>query len=438
MRSYPVFLERFFLQSPNINVALKLTIREVLSRDTVEQALSALMGRHPLLSSVVQLMPDNRAYLVEKPFAPADLMDFLTGWEPDWMYWYHIADERLYNFREGPLFRLGVFDGPGEGTTDVVFMGHHLIGDGMAFVNIAGSFIDALKGSLPAGPSIPPVLGINGSVRGNPAPGLMIRYLTGRLNRSWAKTGRIVAEEEFDAFRRQYREANPSGCVIHEIDREVLPAMLRKSREAGVSVNELISCALVRAVQMNMIACTDPPELGIAISVRNEVTPDASGCTGNFVSGVLVRKGYNNSKSLEENLQAFRKALRKKIHHRRKRYGPVLLNGRLAPGLLDSIYPAEYGSYGNTTSKKLARIMGERRDDKNIGISNLGKISWETAGESLVERIVFIPPAYPANALNLGIVTYNGTMNISIRYNQRLLASETVEKVYSDFITISV
>lgn len=80
--------------------------------------------------------------------------------------------------------------------------------------------------------------------------------------------------------------------------------------------------------------------------------------------------------------------------------GPVLLNERLAPGLLDSIYPAEYGSYNNNASKRMAHILGERRDDKNLGISNPRKISLESGGECPAKRVVFIPPAYPANALN--------------------------------------
>jgi hypothetical protein len=435
MEQYPLFLERIFLRSPGINVAMKLRLNRLLSAEQAAEVCRKMILRHPLLASTVEIRQDRKAYFKTNQIDPANMIDVHDDNHIDWVQWYTGEDAGLCHLADGPLFKTGIFRYTKEQKTDIVFLGHHVIGDGMAFVTIARSFLDFINGDTDVTPRIPPFYGMVSSFKDPVKPGLLSRYFSGKLNKTWKKTGRIFTEEAYQTFRKQFRANNESGIFLKKTEGPVLTKMIEKSKALSATVNELIICALVASLQKNNMIPACGPEIGIAINIRNDVVPEAHDCLGNFVSGVLIRETYDFEENFEENLSRFKRTIRDKIQHKRNRFGPILFTKNLEPDFIDSIYFAEYGLYDNRASKQLARILGERNGDKGIGISNLGRIELREEPDPIAEDMVFIPPAYPANRLNLGIITYNGHMNICFRYFKKFVHAAFLEPIYIDMVS---
>lgn len=436
MEQYPLFLERIFLRSPSINVAVKIRLNSLLSATQVVKVCEKLILRHPLLAATVEIKPDRKACFMVKPVDSGGLVDCHNGNQVDWIQWYTEEDLKLCNLQTGPLFKIGLFRYPGEGKTDIVFLAHHVVGDGMAFVTITRSFLDYLTGDTDVIPKIPPFYGTKSTLRENIKPGLLSRYFSGKLNKAWQKTGRVFTEQEYQSFRKEFRTVNEPGICIKIVDNAVLTKWIELSKATSATMNELIICALVASLQKNRTIPGGKAEIGIAINIRNDVQPAANDCLGNFVSGVLIRARYNFNKSFEENLDCFKTIFRNRILNKKKRFGPILFTRDLEPDFVDSIYFAEYGHYESKVSKQLARILGERNDDKSIGISNLGRIEINRNYALSMEDMVFIPPAYPANLLTLGLVTCNGQMSICFRYFKKYLSAAVLETIYADMVSV--
>jgi len=109
----------------------------------------------------------------------------------------------------------------------------------------------------------------------------------------------------------------------------------------------------------------------------------------------------------------------------------------LDPELIDSISFAEYRNFHNKVSKKLANIVGERTVDKGIGVTNLGKFDMEIINSGFeIHNVVFIQPAYPANDINIGVLTLNNRMTFCLRYLKSDKSYELVNKIFCDAISL--
>jgi len=174
--------------------------------------------------------------------------------------------------------------------------------------------------------------------------------------------------------------------------------------------------------------------LGCAANIRGELEIAAPDCMGNFVSGISVKACYDNGKSFVENANVVGSSLRKKLGNPKSRRLVINFVDMLDEGFIESVFFAVYGNYDNRVSKKLGEILGERTCDKGLGVSNLGKQNMNGYDNIVVSNIVFVPPAFPANIVNLGVITTNNHMSFCLRYSEADIDGKTVERVYHEMI----
>jgi len=241
-----------------------------------------------------------------------------------------------------------------------------------------------------------------------------------------------------DINDHDYRSKYTPALYLNSLDKKSTDKIISKCHQNKITVNEALITAFLYSIQKTdekHIGKTD--EVGVAINVRNELTPHPGESMGNFVSGILVKIKYDYSSSYWQNVRTIGIKLKKKLRNPKSRFGVLNLLAALDPELIDSIGFAKYGNYDNMVSKKLADIIGERTIDKGIGVTNLGKFDMKLINSRFeINDVVFIQPTYPANDINIGVLTLNNRMTFCLRFLKSDKSYELVDKIFCDAIRL--
>lgn len=434
MEKIRLITERPFLRAASIHVGMKAEIAGDFTDDQFLAAVQKTCIKHPLLRATITISADRQAYYVLNSSKEIEVSFFQDNDPHQWMQWFEDADNSPFDFETGPLLKIAVFRKVDSAI--VVLLGHHILGDGLGYLNLVKDLLMFLNGAASFPPLLPPLI-TKATLfpKGAKLP-LLTRFLIHRLNVSWRKTGRVFTRADYEVFFRDYRSHHPPGLFINSMDEKETKTFLARCHEMGVSVNEAVLTAFVYAIQKHDQEYAGKKlEAGIAINVRKELTPQAGECMGNFVSGVLVNLQYDYRNSFLENAVAIREIVRPKITGVHSRFAVLKFLLELDSDLLDSIGFAAYGDYDNAVSKKVAHIVGEHPEQKGIGISNLGKIAIEAQDSRYTLRdLVFIQPAYPANAINIGVLTCNNRMNFCLRFIKNEKSDRLIETITAEAI----
>jgi NRPS condensation-like uncharacterized protein len=434
MEKLKILTERPFLRSPGLHVCVKGEIKGAFSDNEFLYALEMLCKRHPLLLSTISLENDGDAYYLFNNSKKIEVEFDRYIDEDQWQIWYEKTDNQHFDFETGPLMKICVIRN--QDNTIIVIIGHHILGDGLAYMNLFRDLMKALNGELDSAELTPPIVKVLSKLPSKAKFGLVPRIFVHDLNNSWKRTGKKFTNEEFYKFFYDYRSRNKPGLYINSIEKESTEKLISKCHEKRVTINEALLTAFLYSIQKadeKHIGKTD--EVGVAINIRNELTPLPGECMGNFVSGILTRIKYDYEKEFWENAGMISTELRKKVKNQISRFIALNLVAKLNPDLLDSISFAEYGGYNNKVSKKLAGILGERNVDKGIGISNLGKfeINLNRPGFE-INNVIFIQPAYPADDICIGVVTINSRMNFCLRYIKSVKSFKLIDEIFHEAI----
>jgi NRPS condensation-like uncharacterized protein len=436
MKKLKILTERAYLRSPSIHVGIKAEIKGVFSDDEFNNALEIICKRHPLLLSTITIETDSNAYYLLNNRKKIEVEFSQYAEKDQWLKWYEMTDNKPFDLESGPLLKMCVIRNHENST--IVILGHHLLGDGLAYMFLFRDLVKALSGELDSLELIPPVMKVESIFPSKAKLGIISRAFANKLNRTWKKNARKFTKEDFHEFFYDYRSKNKAALYINSLDKEVTEKLISKCHENKLTVNEALITAFLSSIQKvdeRHIGKTD--EVGVAINVRNELTPNPGESMGNFVSGILVKLKYDYCKSFWENAKIIGIKLKKKLNDTKSRFIVLNLLAALDPELIDSICFAKYGNYDNVVSIKLADIIGERTVDKGIGVTNLGRFDMKLNNSRFeINEVVFIQPAFPANDINIGVLTLNNRMTFCLRYLKSDKSYELVDKIFCDAISL--
>lgn len=368
--------ERIHFRSPNINVCFKAEIIGNFAEDDFRRAIDVISLRHPIVNCVVNLDDTGNAwYVLGKGTVGIEYYSnvSLTAWRE----WYEKIDGTPFDFEHGPLVKIGVFCN--GNTTDIVIIGHHILGDGLGYLNLLKDILSSLDGRPNTIPLLPPERII---LNKNIKLGLLSEYFAKKLNKSWKASAKVFSSEDYINFFNSYRQKNPPCMFLDSIDGVEVTKLLEACKKNNITVNEAIATAFTAAFQQtdDERYANNQIRFGSAASVRNELKEPAPGCMGNFVTGVAVTVHYDGDKSFAENAKNLASNLRKELLKPKSRYLILNFLNLLDKEFIESAIFAAYDNYDNPASKKLGELLGERGYDKGIGISNLGKQKIDAQG----------------------------------------------------------
>ena len=253
MKKTKMHNERIHLRSPNINVCLLATIKCNLSQDDFQRSIDIANSCHPIVNSTIKIDDEGNAWYL--PGNKGISLEYFNDTAPDtWREWYEKTDAIPFDFVNGPLVKMGVFCRNNE--SDLVLIGHHILGDGIGYLNLLKSVLLTLDSKTNNTPLIPPEKII---LKSKSKIGLLPGFFTKRLNRSWRKNVKIFSHDDYLEFFRTYREKNTPGMYLSTINETQSAKLFAACRSHGITVNEAIATAFVAALQAHMRPITDIP-----------------------------------------------------------------------------------------------------------------------------------------------------------------------------------
>jgi NRPS condensation-like uncharacterized protein len=423
-----ILSERLFLRAPNIHVCFISRLEGNFTDGHFNEAVKTVCQRHPVLECTIKIDEDNHAWLI--PGTGHVGIEFHSADEGlTWYDWYKKTDAVPFNFSAGPLVKICVIRH--ESLTELIIFGHHVIGDGMGYLNLTKDIIAALDGNSDITPLIPP---LQNDLKDNIRLGFLPRIVARKLNKKWALNRHAFSEEEYCTLFKQHRAKFPPGMYTDFIEGAELSSLIAVCKTTGLTVNEVISSAFVGAMLgLRHIYPKKTIDLGIAVNIRNDLTIPLPDSMGDYVSGVTVYTRYNNKKSFIDNAKHIAKDTRKKLNNKKSRLLAVNFLGEIEKDFIESTQFAAYGDYKNPVSKKLCHMIGSiNARTKGVGISNLGRQNFMQYNSFKLLDVLFVPPVFPYSMVTVGIITTNNKLNFVLRYAKSEISDDTVKMIYKN------
>ncbi|MDR2535270.1 MAG: condensation domain-containing protein [Treponema sp.] len=420
--------ERLYLRSPSINVCFRVIIGGTLDKNKVKEALEKICIKHPLLNCSLKIDNGNNAWLVQSCGLS---IECYKSTEIDWQTWYKTNDNIPFDFLKGPLVKFCVINGK---DTEIIILGHHIIGDGIGYLNLVKDILLALDNKIDANQELPPFKPEEKYFKETILLEQPAKDYAQRLNGEWRKNRTCFTEKDYNDFFKKYRKTYNPNLYTASLEGDSVKKLLEKSKSNGLTVNEVITSAFSVALMETL----DREELrvGVAANIRNDLVSEPNNCMGNFVTGIAAKVTRNLENDFISKAKDTAIILKEQLLNTKNRHLAVHFLNEFDKDLIESIMFAAYGNFEHHVSKKLAELIGEQLENKGLGISNLGKYDFNNYENINVLDIQFIGPAFPANLLTVGIITVNNKVNVCFRFNESEIKEKKIKKIFEKALEI--
>lgn len=432
MGKFLMLNERLHRYSPNINVCFRINVEGHFGKKQIGEAIITVCKKHPLTNCSMEIDNDNNAWLVQskKSFE----IEYYKPNEMEWKTWYKKTDSLPFDFVQGPLIKFCVIsDG---NNIEIIILGHHVIGDGIGYLNFAKDLLLALDNNIDTNPQIPPTDPVDRYFKETILLDNMTKSYANGLNEEWRKNRVRLTEKDYLSFFEKYRKKFVPNLYMASLEEDGLRQLLQKCKSNNLTVNEVIASAFSAAL-IEIAGFPDKEiRLGVAANIRNELVKEPNSCMGNYVTGISAKIHYNPQETFISNARDIAATLKAELKNPQKRHLVIHFLNEFDKDLIESIMPAVYGNYDLPLSKQLGALIGEQAENKGIGISNLGRYELNGYNNFKIVDIQFIGPVFPANLLTVGIITVNNKLNICLRYNETEINTEIIKTIYGKAINL--
>jgi len=424
MEKLEISTERIFLRSPNINVCFRMVIAGIIDKNKFNTVMDSVCKKHPLIKCSIEIDKNHKAWFVPNT-AQLEIEYYKSEELSDWQDWYTKKDNKPFDFLNGPLVKFCLIENPDK--TEIILLGHHVIGDGVGYLNLVKDILLALDNRLETTPEITPIK----KEKTGKSPFILPKLAAIVFNAIWRKTRLCFSEDDYRAFFEQYRKTYVPKRHMHTINEADLKKIIEKCKKNKFTVNGIITAAFSAA----LIELTDNyPDsnirIGVVANIRNELETKPNYCMGNYFTGVSVKAKYSPKNSFITNTKNISKRISDQLNNLKNRYLAINFLSAIDKDLLESIVYGCYGNFPLPVSKKIGSIIGEGKGKNRLGISNLGH--YEFSGYDTVKLLdmQFLSPTLPANLLSVSIITVNGKLNMFLLYNEVEMKDDVVELIY--------
>jgi hypothetical protein len=441
----PLLTEREHLTSPDIYVGMVLELSFGVAPDELESAIGALVRRHPLLAASLtdynQVPEVAYRWGVCLPIVPSHD-------DVGWTEWMDRQAGIEFDLVHGPLLRVNARRI--DGGTEIALLGHHLLGDGRAFWFLARDLVAALGGTLDDAVLAPQVIAGQECFPKGARLRPVARLLATALNRAYRRDAHrpclespfIEQGDEAAAFARgcwgrrwaytqlfqRFREERRPGMYVNALSADDTDVLVAACRAHSVTVTEAVTTAFL-ATRPGRPEGSD--KVGVSCDLRPLVTPSPGEGLGNFVGGVSVHMGYDEGRTFWENVGAVAAALRAKLASPRDRCIAPAFIAALDPDLLDAMNFAAFAGLQDKTANRLASILCGSPPDRGLAVSSLGVLD---GGSPRIAEMHFVPPLFASADFVVGVATFAGRLEFTLRYSTREHSVSVVEGACADAI----
>jgi len=399
MNKYYIESERANLFEVNAVIVLAVQIRGELHFNQLEEAFYQAIEANSILNMRIVLEDDGRAYYQ------------YHGSTENRIYATDLGIEALINQQERIRFRVenGEFlrlfvNLKSTDRAELVFMMHHLGGDGKSLCYFIEDFMKALCGeksdkkemftlnreTLPKDSSMP----------------VLSKLYINRLNREWRKEKRVFTIEDMEQNFHMFWRKKTTATKLTKIDCDELVNQLKVCHEKGIGFS---SYFLSKELEKNMSF----KKIGIAVDGRS----DSNRVMSNQATGISFNYNYDKKKSVLDNAIIINSKMKSLLKHPWSKYFILQFMMGIDSTLANAVNMEYSGYFSSKTSKKLSKLLGYGVNTSDISLTNLTVLDIPTEYNGYkIEGIWFIPPVISYGKNMVGLLTVNNTLFISKHY----------------------
>ena len=383
--------ERVDLFDVNMMITMNVRIDQEVSFDALEAAFEKACGLHEVLNSKIVIEASGEAFYVDcetlqNRFAQTQLS--LTELISE-------NEKRRFRLEDGEFLR-GFLSPDG-----LVFMMHHLGGDGKSLLYFIETFFRCLAGEECAYAPFR-----NLTLDNLPAKGKLPFFydlLTDSWNRKWQSEKKVFGFQEMDEAYEKFWKDHKTVTTIERYGENEISYSLTRAKETGVSLTSWLITSMIKDSKKKM-------DIGLAVDGRT----DQNRSMGNQATGISVQYRYNKRKPFEANAKAVHALMQKKLSDDRYRFFVLQFMGKLDDTLKDSLNLEHAGCFHGKQSAKLAQLLGYGDKVRDLSITNLTRVDIPLQyGDISIKEIIFIPPVVSYAKNVIGIVTAGNVMYIT-------------------------
>ena len=388
---YRIETERENLFDVSMVIAMRVRIIGEVSFHQLEMAFRKAVSTYEILNSGIVIEENGDAYYVECPDPLSSFTETGLGFEE-----LIFENERVrFRIENGEYIR--GFHSP----DGLVFLMHHLGGDGKSLLYFIETFMSIL-----AGEEVRKVPFDNLPVSALPEAGrlpFLYRLFIRSWNRKWKKMRRVFTYEDMDSAYDAFWHEHKTKTVIEEYGSEELNAMLDECKRCGCSLTSYLTAVWLK----------DMPGLrDVGFAVDGRLKDERT--MGNFATGIHVKYRYDDSLSIAENAVRINSLMKKNLADPVMRYSVLHFTGEFDPALIDSLSLEACGAFHTKLTSRFADIMTYGKKKRDLSITNLMRACIKTDyGAVRIDDITFVPPVVSYGKNLIGIITVNDRMIIS-------------------------
>ena len=388
---YRIDTERVDLFDVNIVITMKVSLDKDIPFEDAQKAFYKACSLHEVLNSKVVIEDSGDAFYVscDEPHNSISITD--------------LSLEELVIENERKRFRVdeGEFIRAFLSSDGIVFMMHHLGGDGKSLLYFIETFMKCLSGRkceyLPFRS-----LGLSDLPKESKLP-FYYELLSRSWNRNWKKDRKVFSFADLDDTYSGFWKDRKTKIELKRYSKDELDVLVKNAKNAGVSLTAYLITDFIKDTDSSM-------DVGLAVDGRT----DGNRSMGNQATGISVKYRYDKKKSFEDNAKAVFKAMREKLDDTRSRYLVLQFMGLLDPTLKDSLNLVHAGCIESKTASKVAGLLGYGDKVKDISITNLTRADIPLDyGDVRIREIVFVPPVVSYAKNVIGIVTTGDVMTVA-------------------------
>ena len=388
--------ERGELFDVNMIIVFQIDIRGVPAEKEITEAFNKAVSVNEILLSRIVIENDGRAFYIDNASPKSSIQKADTNFDAIRQR----EEKKRFRLEDGEFIR--AYYKIEDGKTSILFLMHHMAGDGMSLEYFIEDFMVFLSGGSREFKKIR-----TAETKDNLdfiSKGLIKHY-----NKNWCN--KVFSFADMDKAYESYWKNKITTIETEIIEKEEMDNILAECHKAGVRFTSYLTAKLIKDEKKMM-------DVGYAMNYRH----DKNRSMGNQASGLSVKHKYNSSKSLFENALAIQKKFDKKIEDHKK--GSYILNfvAGFIPTLTDAINLEHAGTFYDKVSYSLAKLMGYTEKTKDYSITNLTVADIPVKyGDYEIEKMLFAGPVVSYGKNIISVVTCNGKTVITkhVRVEQK-------------------
>lgn len=425
MVKHYINIERPYLMNPSMNVILKADFKGVFDESVFRKAVTELANAYAILRATVQIDEKGRAYFLSADAneIPVEILVGGTSFEQLVLS----ENQKMFDLEKESMLRIFVM--PLPVAFSVVFISHHLLGDGKSSIMLMESLCRAYMGMKLDYVGIQLIKDADNFPKGSEPSELSKLYL-GKLNKAWRKDARHFSFGDYKKMFTSYHKERETGIYLMSLNAVETRKAYHHCKNLDITLNSGVVAAFMYAQkEIDERHREHLDKIGIGVDIRAELKFDASKLVGNYVTGISIKYGKIGKDNFEKVAVKVHKNLKKKLQNQKSKWLCLHAVDWIEGSLMDAGYFNQYGDFENRTAQKCAKMMGYEGTPMDLGITDLGKLHMFIPSELTLESVVFVPPAAPENDITIGVVTYHGIMQLAVMYQASFVRRDTVKEI---------